>query len=107
MKPITNYKDLYDENSNNNCSFRDNINIVCPVKDIVLDYFKQIESIGNYVVVTCSATDRITGKSLNQSSIKTFDDGDYYWTNEEIYLFNKYDLKLNDDFIEHVLSKNK
>ena len=32
-------------------------------------------------------------------------DGVYRWYESEIYHFEKYDLKLNDDFVHHVLSK--
>ena len=31
-------------------------------------------------------------------------DGVYQWYEDEIYHFEKYNLKLNDDFIQHVLS---
>ena len=30
---------------------------------------------------------------------------EYCWTSEEIYHFEKYDLKLNDDVIRYILSK--
>lgn len=36
-----------------------------------------------------------------------YTDGEYLWYATEIYHFEKYNLKLNDDFIEHVLSKIK
>lgn len=32
-------------------------------------------------------------------------DGEYTWYESEIYHFEKYNLKLNDDFIEYVLDK--
>lgn len=34
-----------------------------------------------------------------------FTDGEYTWYTSWIYHFEKYNLKLNDDFIAHVLSK--
>lgn len=34
-----------------------------------------------------------------------YSDGVYQWTSDEIYYFEKYNLKLNDDFISYVLSK--
>lgn len=34
-----------------------------------------------------------------------FSDGVYVWYKSQIYHFEKYNLKLNDDFIEYVLSK--
>ena len=36
-----------------------------------------------------------------------FTDEEYLWYAAEIYHFEKYNLKLNDDFIAHVLSKVK
>ena len=36
-----------------------------------------------------------------------FTDGEYEWSSSWIYHFEKYNLKLNDDFIAHVLSKEK
>lgn len=32
-------------------------------------------------------------------------DGTYTWYESEIYHFEKYNLKLNDDFIQHVLNR--
>ncbi len=32
-------------------------------------------------------------------------DDNFRWSESEIYHFEKYDLKLNDDFVHHVLSK--
>ena len=34
-----------------------------------------------------------------------YSDGEYTWYESEIYHFDKYNLKLNDDFIEYVLNK--
>ena len=34
-----------------------------------------------------------------------YTDGEYIWYSSWIYHFEKYNLKLNDDFIAHVLSK--
>lgn len=36
-----------------------------------------------------------------------FTDGEYLWYAAEIYHFEKYNLKLNDNFIAHVLNKTK
>lgn len=50
------------------------------VVDIVEDFDTQIDDVG-------------------------FTDGEYTWYTSWIYHFEKYNLKLNDDFIAHVLSK--
>lgn len=49
--------------------------------------------------------DRTTGQLIPDSTIKVYADGDYIWDSETINLFEKYDLKLSNDFIEHVLTR--
>ena len=34
-----------------------------------------------------------------------YESGDYYWNTSDIYHFEKYDLKLNDDFVQYVLEQ--
>jgi hypothetical protein len=64
-----------------------------------------MKSIEPDIVQARAMQDHISGKQLI-GSVETIDDGAYYWTSEEIYHFEKYDLKLNTDFIDHVLSKS-
>ena len=101
MKEITSYKET-SENSNGT-SVKDFIKIPCAEKNKVLAYFERYAEF--YTILTCPATDFITGEIMNES-IKCFEDGEYCWTNQEVYLFKKYDLKLNDDFIEYVLNRS-
>lgn len=101
MKEITNYRETSENSSEG--SVKENINKPISGKAVILNYFRQCHE--NFTVVTCAAVDHITGKPLNGESIRTYDDGSYCWTNEEELLFEKYDLKLNDDFIAHVMSK--
>ena len=49
-------------------------------------------------------TDEITGKDVNLS-VEGYEDDAYYWDTRYIYHFEKYNLKLNDDFISHVLAR--
>ena len=49
-------------------------------------------------------TDEITGKTIEEG-VKGYEDGEYYWDTREIYHFEKYNMKLNEDFIEHVLNQ--
>ena len=51
-----------------------------------------------------SFIDKIKNNVVNDSD-NAFYDGEYTWYTPEIYYFEKYNLKLNDDFIEYVLSK--
>ena len=102
VKEITSYVEMTENPKD--ISLKNFIGFCSPVKNDILNYFKQ-NNVAN-AVVTCSATDYITGKTLN-NLIECFDDGFYSWTNEEIYHFEKYDLKLNDDFIEYIINKKK
>ena len=70
--------------------------------EIILRYFKEHNS--ETAIITCASTDYISGEKLSDS-VTCFNDGEYCWTSEEIYHFEKYDLKLNDDVIRYILSK--
>jgi hypothetical protein len=100
MKDISTYREMT-ENPHDN-SVKDFIGFHFDKKERILSYFNTYSTAN--AVITCMATDYITGEKLSES-VKCFDDGIYLWTNEEVHLFKKYDLKLNDDFIEYVLSK--
>ncbi len=77
------------------------IHFFCEEKQVVLNYLKQHEP---EVVQAHAMKDYVNGHNLIES-VECFTDGEYFWTNEETYLFEKYDLKLNDDFIEYVLNR--
>lgn len=102
MKEITSYIEMTENPEDE--SLKNFIGFCLPIKNDILNYFKKYNTIN--AVVTCASTDYITGEKLTES-IKCFNDGTYVWTNEEIYHFQKYDLKLNDDFINYVLNQTK
>lgn len=99
MKFITNYKEL---SGNSDESLLDHISEkTIEKKDDVLKYLKNGEDDG----VRCSGIfDYVSGEPTFQT-IHLFTDGKYCWDSEEIYHFEKYNLRLNDDFIEYVLSR--
>lgn len=70
-----------------------------PEKEHILKYLKSF-------VADCSAgmllIDEITGEEID-SSVNGYEDGEYYWDTRHIYHFEKYNLKLNADFIQHVI----
>lgn len=72
-----------------------------PEKGKILQFLKSFNS-------DCAAgmvlVDEITGENVD-SGISVYEDGQYYWDTRHIYHFEKYNLKLNDDFIAHVLGK--
>jgi hypothetical protein len=73
-------------------------------KEAILKYFKEHGS--ETAIITCASTDYISGEKLSDS-VTCFDDGEYCWTSEEVYHFEKYNLKINDDFIQYVLNQTK
>lgn len=72
-----------------------------PEKEKILAYMKQFP---------CSAFtsepvfDRYTGDKVVEADNQRTD-GEYIWYESWIYYFDKYNLKLNDDFIEYVLNR--
>lgn len=100
MKEITSYTEMTENPEDK--SLKDFIDFLLPNKNDILNYFKKYNDIKS--IITFTATDYITGEKSDEL-IKCFDDGVYSWTNEEIYHFEKYNLKLNDDFVNHALSQ--
>lgn len=37
-------------------------------------------------------------------TIEGYEDGEYYWETTQIYYFDKYDIKLDDDFVRKVIA---
>lgn len=71
------------------------------VKNAVCQYLND----SNYQtsVLACAETDLLTGKEIdNASSVMCYSDGEFEWTSEITYLFEHYDLKLNNKFIEKI-----
>ena len=72
-----------------------------PEKNKILQYLKSFEP-------DCASgmtlTDEVTGNDTDLS-VNGFEDGTYFWDTRHIYHFEKYNLKLNNDFIKHVLSR--
>ena len=75
-------------------------------KSIVLEHLKCSEHIE--AASPAILTDFITGiheKCGEYFSYRLYGDGVYAWTTSDVYHFEKYNLKLPDDFIEYVLNK--
>lgn len=99
MRFITNYKEL---NGASNESLLDHISEKpMQKKEDILEYLKNGEDDG----VRCSGIfDYVSGEPTFET-IHLFTDGKYCWDSEEIYHFERYNLSLNDDFIEYALSR--
>ena len=99
MKAISDYKEINGNASSP--SLKSGIGVENHYKNAVLEHMKKIEA---EVVQARSMMDYISGTTLHDS-VECFTDGEYFWTSEEIYHFEKYNLKLNDDFIQYVLNR--
>ncbi len=54
---------------------------------------------------TARITDLVTGEKVEDQCHLIYSDGNYEWTSAEIYLFEKYNLGLDPEFIAYVNSK--
>lgn len=99
MKFISNCVEL-NPDGNSSILKEANANEANKNKKLILDYLKNGIDAG----VRCSVVvDRITGEQLPQT-IHRYKDDEYIWTDEDIYHFEKYNIKLYDEFINKVLS---
>ena len=73
-------------------------------KDIIIAYL----TTRTYAVYAASApTYDIVAENYSDKYIRVgFFDGKYEWTSEEIMYFEKYNLKLNKDFIHYILEQH-
>ena len=74
-----------------------------PVKKTVLQYLKSFEPCS----FTSESVRDIYSKEIVESADNARSDGVYRWYDSEIYHFEKYNLKIDDDFIHYVLNQAK
>lgn len=72
-------------------------------KKQILQYLKSITTPNAFT--SQPVIDKLTNKETKKID-NAFTDGEYVWYASEVYHFEKYDLKLNDDFIEYVLNRS-
>lgn len=73
-----------------------------PLKDQVVNYLKK----GSPTIAGCYVPhDAFTDKQID-TQFYGMTDGTYHWSNVLIYYVDKYNIKLPDDFINHILSKS-
>ena len=70
-------------------------------KKKVLDYLKSAEIVA---VSPSIPRDIITGERI-PGDFCYYSDGKYSWRSDTIYYFERYNLRLEDEFIQHVLSQ--
>ena len=60
-----------------------------------------------YGASSAKITDFVTGEKVYNKCRIIYQDEEFEWRSEEVYLLEKYDLKVSDEFIHHVMGKNK
>lgn len=71
-------------------------------KNDILEYLKSGSDDG---VLCSSVFDYVISRSTGDT-VHCYTDGEYFWDDREIYHFEKYNMKLDDEFVNHIL-KNK
>ena len=74
-----------------------------PEKPAVMSYFRSIGYIG---ISSGHFTDIITDKDSGHDN-KLYIDDKFFWYENEIYYFDKYNLCLNPEFVKHACEKVK
>lgn len=81
--------------------FRNKINFpLGENKKKILDYMRKFPPVA---FTSAPVYDKFSGEIVFEANNMHFD-GIFAWFESEIYHFEKYDLKLNDDFIDQVLN---
>lgn len=68
-------------------------------KSIILEYMRKFDPCA---FTSAPVYDKLTGEMVFDAN-NAHSDGTFTWYESEIYHFEKYNLKLNDDFIQHIL----
>lgn len=77
-----------------------------PVKLAIIEYMKQrkyVISASSAKVIDFAANER----QVDQYCRVTYSDGLYLWTANDIYYLEMYGMRLNEDFITHVLEQTE
>lgn len=80
----------------------DNLNIKTKRKEEILQYLKNKEF---FAGTRCSTLKDLVKKENTHLPTYAYSDETYFWDDEEIYHFENYDMRLNAEFVEHVLKE--
>lgn len=98
-KFIDNYKEF---GAKSNESVRSHVSDApIPEKERILRYLKSFPNYGT----RCSTLYDYVEDVLYSPTVFSHYDGTYYWDDEEVYHFEKYNMKLEENFIQWVLQK--
>ena len=98
MNFICDYKELHVDKQ---LSLLDNLNYKTSRKDEIVGYLRNKKEF--YDGVRCSTLKDLVKKENTHLPTYAYFDGVYFWTDEDTYHFEKYDMRLNDEFVNHVL----
>ncbi len=70
-------------------------------KTEIISYMRKFEPCA---YTSSSVYDKLTDEKVFEAD-NAHSDGIYTWYEDEIYHFEKYNIKLNNDFIQHVLNQ--
>jgi len=96
---INNIKSIIDRSSLAD-SLGTGLNIAIPQKESVVAYLKN----GAIEAAAGRAKDIITGERIPGEWL-SYTDGTYRWDTSLIYHFDRYNIKLPDEFIQHAISQ--
>ena len=99
MNLICDYVELHESR---HLSLLDNLNYRTRRKDEILEYLKNEKF---YDGVRCSTLKDLVKKENTHLPTYAYFDGVFFWTDEDTYHFEKYDMRLNDEFVNHVLKE--
>ncbi len=95
---IVNVREL--SSDKNYPQIKDMIGYKEPQKEKILLFLKSFEPVA---MMAHGIKDYVTGSQDNGETVQLFNYGQWFWTNEMIYHFEKYDLKLKTDFINSII----
>lgn len=99
MKLICDYEELP---KGGKLPLLDNIDFKIERKGEILQYLQNQKF---YDGVRCSTIKDFVKKENTHLPTTAYFDGEYFWDDEETYHFEKYDMRLNEDFVKHALKE--
>ncbi len=99
MKVIFELKEL--QNKENLPSIHQMINFPIAEKDLVIDYMKNAMILAAAPAIVKDVFD----PNIRIPELLLMGDGKYQWRSDIVYYIDKYNLKIPDEFLKHILSQ--
>lgn len=98
MKNVVEFKEINGDEYPSVCSLISTVEDT--YKNEIVDYLRK----GKHIAESpARLTDYITGQPIG-IHLSMQSDGQYFWRSDIVYYYEKYNIKLNDDFVAHVLN---